>query len=144
MKPIPEIGKEYHFWDDGKISVSRHYICRVERIISPEEAKEIMFSREYTVPTDMSLYQIWEDEKSECTWLYADDTDCFVEISCPKYDDNLLYCARTKSGGFFSMNIQSFWQSGELDVDGKIFEDVIENRKEFPEVVEEYLNETYS
>ena len=42
------------------------------------------------------------------------------------------------------MNIQSFWQSGELDVDGKIFEDVIENRKEFPEVVEEYLNETYS
>ena len=143
MKPIPEIGKEYHFWDDGKRRLGRHYICRVERIISPEEAKEMIFNREYTVPTDMSLYQIWEDEKVERPWFYADKTDCFVEISCPKYDENLLYCVRTKNGGFFSINIQSFWQGGRLDVDGKIFEEVIENMEEFPEIIKEYLNQTY-
>ena len=33
MKPIPNIGEYYHFWDDGKTSLSRHYICRCERII---------------------------------------------------------------------------------------------------------------
>ncbi len=42
LKPIPEVGKFYHFWDDGKTSTSRHYICKVEKIITPEEAKNII------------------------------------------------------------------------------------------------------
>ena len=45
MKPVPEVGKQYHFWDDGKSSPSRHYICRCERIIkTKKEAKTIMFT----------------------------------------------------------------------------------------------------
>ena len=30
---IPEVGKFYHFWDDGKCGVSRHYIAKCEEII---------------------------------------------------------------------------------------------------------------
>ena len=44
LKPIPEVGKFYHFFDDGKTSASRHYICKVERIVPFEEAKNIILN----------------------------------------------------------------------------------------------------
>lgn len=37
LEPIPEVGKYYHFFDDGKLFPSRHYICRVERLLSKED-----------------------------------------------------------------------------------------------------------
>ena len=37
-----EIGKFYHFWDDGKSSISRHYLCKCEGIITLEEAVRLM------------------------------------------------------------------------------------------------------
>ena len=42
QKPLPEVGKLYHFWDDGKSSPSRHYICKVERIVPYNEAENIV------------------------------------------------------------------------------------------------------
>ena len=42
------------------------------------------------------------------------------------YDDNLIWFARDTSGGWFSMDIQSDWQSGRLDVDGKLYEHICE------------------
>ena len=42
LKPIPETGKEYHFWDDGKCGPGRHYICRVERIVSMKQVNDII------------------------------------------------------------------------------------------------------
>ena len=41
-KAVPEIGKEYHFFDDGKITPMRHYMLKVERIITPENAKHLL------------------------------------------------------------------------------------------------------
>ena len=43
LKPIPEIGKQYHFFDDGKVSYSRHSMAMVVAIISVEEAKHKTF-----------------------------------------------------------------------------------------------------
>ena len=40
-KNLPIVGKEYHFFDDGKISNSRHYIAKVIELIPIEEAKKI-------------------------------------------------------------------------------------------------------
>jgi hypothetical protein len=34
-----EIGKFYHFWDDAKSSISRHYLCKCEGIITLEESE---------------------------------------------------------------------------------------------------------
>ena len=129
LKSVPELLQYYHFWDDGKVSPSRHYICRCERIITAEEAKNIMIEvpNEYIddVMDTISLYEYWHDtEMPKCNWLYSEDTDYFIECSCPEYDEHNLWFVRTKDGGWFSMDIQSGWQSGRLDVTGEIFENV--------------------
>lgn len=127
---LPIVGKEYHFFDDGKISNSRHYIAKVIELIPIEEAKKIIIStpRHYNVNTgqnlfvDMSLYDIWIDEKERCDWIYADDTDYIIKASIPIYDDDPIYFARTKDGGWFSMDTTNWWQGGRLDIDGKLCE----------------------
>ena len=48
MDNVPEVGKKYHFFDDGKISPSRHYIAQVEQIIDMKEARRISLN-EYGV-----------------------------------------------------------------------------------------------
>ncbi len=157
LKSIPIVGKEYHFWDDGKTSPSRHYICKIERIITPEEAKNIIV----TVPTwdfknnknlfiDVSLYNHWYDkEMPNHDWLFNPETDYFVEASCPKYDENNLWFVRTKDGGWFSMDIQSGWQGGRLDIDNSIYDYMIKEIKDNPQwynvekTIEAYESETY-
>ena len=161
LKAVPVVGKFYHFFDDGKTSPSRHYICRAERIIPFTKAKDIIFStprgesikdgKFESFNIDMSLEDIWKDEVKQCYWLYDTETDYFVEASCPVFDEYNLWFVRTKDGGWFSMNIQNFWQSGELDVDGKKFEEIVEfwnNDKYTSEesrknIVESYLNTKY-
>ena len=131
-KSVPEVGKEYHFFDDGKIRRSRHYIATIKRIITKEEAKSIIFKlTEYFNDDDYydyksSLYDIWQSEIERYDWIIAKDTDYIVEASIPEYDDNLIYFVRTKDGGWFSMNIQSDWQGGRLDIDGKLYESLLE------------------
>ena len=120
------------------------------------EDRQMIAMSEMGVPVenvfiDMSLEDIWEDEIRQCDWLYSTETDYFIEASCPVYDDNNLWFARTKYGEWFSMDIQSWWQSGTLDVDGKIFEDIVEfwkNDKYTSEegrkaIVESYYEQKY-
>ena len=131
-KPVPEVRKDYHFFDDGKISRSRHYIATIKKLITKEEAKSIIFElTEYFNDDDYydyksSLYDIWQSEIERYDWIIAKDTDYIVEASIPEYDDNLIYFVRTKDGGWFSMNIQNDWQGGRLDIDGKIYESLLE------------------
>lgn len=137
MKEVPKVGEFYHFWDDGKTSVSRHYICRVERVLKVKDAKKLMVSfndaidDNTVVEKEATLYDIWKEAVLEYNWLYAEETDYFIEISCPTYDDNLLYAVRTKDGGWFTMDIQSWWQGGKLDVDSEVYnwrvQDCMEN-----------------
>lgn len=138
MKEIPEVGKFYHFFDDGKISPNRHYICKCERIITPEESKKIMVEvpNKYMdgVKDSVSLYEHWyNNEVPNYYWLIADETDYFIECSCPKYDDNNLWFVMSVDGGWFSMDIQNFWQGGRLDVDGEIFQRILNDIKEHPD-----------
>lgn len=128
-KNIPVVGKEYHFFDDGKISPSRHYIATIEEIIPLENAKSIIVStpRGYDEETkqnkfiDMSLLDIWIEEKTRCDWLYSPNTDFIIKASVPIYDEDPIYFVRTKRGGWFSMDVTNWWQSGELDYDGKLY-----------------------
>jgi hypothetical protein len=146
MKSIPEIGKYYHFWDDGKTSPSRHYIARVERIVPVTESIDIKIQYmdpylEELVPE--SLWNIWNSEKTETDWVFSPKTDVFLEVSCPKYDKNNLWFARTKEGGWYSMNIQSSWQGGRLDVTGEIYKTVLQNAKKYGMEINSYTNNTY-
>lgn len=166
----PEIGKEYHFWDDGKSSPSRHYICKVVDIISLEQAKNIMLEftqfdytsdyfnqhfkgiidEENDIFPKMSLYDIWMCQKESCDWVFANETPYFIKISIPTYDDNDLYCACMKYGGWFSLDIQSSWQGGFLDIDCEYWNNImkdcietIENEIEREKFRKLYTSATY-
>ena len=158
-----EIGKFYHFWDDGKSSISRHYMCKCDGIITIEESKELLFesyywSKENNVSVALTLYDIWTKNKEQCPWLYAGDTPYFIVCSCPKYDDHNLYFAKTKDGTWFSMDVQTWWQSGLLDNEErklktiiKDLEDIMnhpnsseEEKERCREYIKEHLNVTYS
>ena len=157
MKPIPEIGKFYHFFDDGKTSPGRHYICKVERILTMDEAKNEpivvpnwaeCLERDDLTYTLATIYDNWQDEIERCDWLFDTETDYFIECSCPKYDENNLWFVRTKDGGWFSMDIQSSWQGGTLDVTGDIFESVVSEIRDNPkwydqDIINAYMEETY-
>ena len=155
LEPVPEVGKEYHFWDDGKGSASRHYICRCERVLPYKEAKNIKFTlKEYLPPYtkdseykeyDTNLAKIWKDAVKHYHWLYAEDTDYFVEVSCPTYDENTLWAARTKWGGWFTMDIQTSWQGGDIDVTGEKFNKIIEELEDEGnyDYIEGYKEATY-
>ena len=108
-QPVPEVGKEYHTFDDGKIKPSRHSIVTITSIIPFTECK------------DDALMSIWTDEVTDCYWLYANETDYFVE---GKYDDEdeSSYFVRAKDGGWFSLG----WIGARLDVDGSLYSKMLE------------------
>lgn len=138
---IPEVGKWYYFFDDGKISPSRCYKAKVIRVV-PYNANIFVDKFDYkenkTVATPIQTVhknEVDDHRQSENfimigrgggvkpgdPWLYAETTDFFVECEIPGYDENTLWFARTVDGGWFSMEIQSSWQCGSLDVDFSIY-----------------------
>lgn len=147
LKPIPKIGSSYHFFDDGKIKESRHYIATVLDVITPEQTKNIMFSRaDDEMSFEISLYEIWRNEIDDhrqdtnfkviaagasmevgAPWLYAEETDYFIKCSIPEYDENDVWFVRTVNGGWFSLDTNSWWMSGELDVDGRLFNNMMKD-----------------
>ena len=152
MKPLPEIGKEYHFFDDGKVGPGRHYVCKVERIIKLEESKGIdvvtPVCNELTNEDDKcirTLFDVYQENVDDRGWTYAEETDYMIEASCPTYDINNLWFVREKDGGWFSINIQNWWQSGRLDVDGSIYKGIIEEytKEGNAEIIEFYESATY-
>lgn len=136
MNSIPQKGKTYKFYDDGK--TSREYDAVVLRILSKDEAKTIKFKArlddEYELSTlydkswgfdeqytfHKSLYDIWKDAVKNIDWVFANDTDWFIECSIPLYDEYPIWFVRTNNGGWFSLDIQSSWQGGLLDVDNQV------------------------
>ena len=114
MQPVPEVGKEYHIFDDGKINPSRHYVAKVVEIIYPEAAYEI---------TD--LYSAWEEQVKECYWLFNKTTDYFVRAES-EYDKNPLYFVRTTDGGWFSLDYPDVWTGARLDIDGSLYKGMVD------------------
>lgn len=106
---IPEIGKTYAFFDDGKTGLSRRYKATVTGIIPFH-----LIKAKYP-----ELYYSWQRETRCTPDLYTNSTDYFVECLIPKYDDGFVYFVRDKSGGWFSIDYPHAWMSGLLDIDGE-------------------------
>lgn len=143
MKPIPKIGERYPLFDDGKLHNTRLYYGDVIRVLTPEEAKDEKVLRleqltegmsttkdDYGL-VDRSLVEVWMDEIKKADFLFSPETDYFVEVNAPEYDEHNLWFVRTKEGSWFSMDIQSDWQGCELDVDGSLLEEMERNYEEF-------------
>ena len=81
---IPEIGKTYSFFDDGKTGLSRRYKATVLDKIPFEVVEELY----------PELFAGWKENLEECVFLYAPTTDFFVKCVIPKYDDDFVYFVR--------------------------------------------------
>lgn len=126
--PVPEVGKQYYFFDDGKIRPSRGYIATCVKVVPFSEAKNILFDiteREGTdetfIHTENSLEEIWDVEVKDCDWIFDPVTDYFVCCKIPGYDENEIWFARHKGYGWFSLNIQNWWQGGLLDTESRYY-----------------------
>jgi hypothetical protein len=100
---LPEIGKTYNCFDDGKISESRRYEVTIMEIIP---FKEI----------DKDTLEQWNEEVKTCDWLYDVKTDYFIKAWNGADIETFV---RTKDKGWFSMG---FMCSGRLDIDGSLTE----------------------
>lgn len=138
---VPVIGKYYYFFDEGKTSPSRCYKAKVIRVIPYDECDLEYEIYDYYCDCKISktLKDIHKEEVDENfnvlngsdttpvkSWLYAEETDFFVECEIPGYDENTIWFVRTVQGGWFSIDVQSSWQYGSLDVDGSIYKEIKE------------------
>lgn len=124
MEPIPEIGKTYHCFDDGKITFSRHYIVKIDEVLN-----YMKFKKKY--PNEFKQYC---ETAKDRYWLLSRQTDKFI-ITYKGENDELGVFVRTKQGGWFS--IGDYFNSGELDVTGKIWENLVANIDNFNYTQEE-------
>ena len=122
LQPVPEVGKEYHIFDDGKIKPSRHYIAKILEVIPFEECK------------DVKLVEAWQNESEFCDWLYTSETDYFIKADSD-FDDEPLHFVRTIDGGWFSINYPDGWMSARLDIDGELYEEMLKWYPEYDESV---------
>jgi hypothetical protein len=96
---IPVVGKTYHYFDDGKIKVSRRGKVVITEVIPFENIDE------------ETLIQ-WKEAVEECDWLYAPKTDFFVKVDT--FFDIIF--VRTKDDDWFSFG----FLAGRLDIDGSL------------------------
>lgn len=100
---LPEIGKIYNCFDDGKINKSRLYTVEISEIIPFDKI-------------DKETLKKWKQQVNQCYWLYAKETDYFIKTINGEDGDAVF--VRTKNIGWFS--IGDFMNSGRLDVDGSL------------------------
>lgn len=110
LQPVPEVGKEYHAFDDGKIKPSRLEVVKITELVPFKECQ------------DNELISNWTVEVTDCYWLFAQETDYFIKAESDDYSDP-CYFVRTTDGGWFSLG----WWGSRLDVDGHLYEKMKEN-----------------
>ena len=128
---VPRVGEKLHFWDDGKSSDGRHYLAVVTHILTPEETKFLYYRAKEVSEVQGELCETFLDARRACVkeanWLFAEETDYFIGCAIPEYDDHIIWFARTKDGGWFSIALQDIWQGGRLDVSDERYKENIKN-----------------
>lgn len=124
MEPVPEVGKKYHCFDDGKIRFSRHFIIQVDEVLG-----FIQFRKKYP-----ELFERYTEAVKQCYWLYSTHSDKFV-ITHKGENNALGVYVRTKQGGWFGIG---FWlNSATLDATGKLWDELVANIDNFSYTQEE-------
>ena len=95
---IPEINKEYDYYDDGKITPSRH-----DKVIITEI---IPFNK-----IDKETRNKWMNEVKECSWLYNNKTDYLIKGKLKNIKKNVIF-VRTINNEWFSLG----WWAGLLKI----------------------------
>ena len=116
IKRIPKIGEVVPFFDEGKVCSSRLYKAIIKDVVL------------YAYAPDY-VKQAFKTNSEVCSWIWNGITDYFIGCVIKEYDKNEIWFARTKEGGWFSLDIQSDWQCGVLDVDGELKKILDSNRR---------------
>lgn len=114
LEPVPEIGKKYHCFDDGKIRFSRHFIIQVDEVLGHQE-----FKRKY-----LEKFKHYRDVVRSHYWLYSTHSDKFI-ITYKGENNELGVYTRTKQGDWFG--IGPYWNSATLDVTGKLWDNLVKD-----------------
>ena len=129
LQPIPEVGKRYHCFDDGKIRFSRDYVMKVKEVLNYME-----FKRKYP-----KLFKTYVIEAKQHYWIYSRRTDKFIvlepEENRTEYN-NIEIAVRTKDGGWFTFS-NSALCCGTLDVTGELWDDLVKIIDKFDYTQEE-------
>ena len=91
MTPIPEVGKKYHCFDDGKITFSRHFIIQVDEVLGYKIREAL---KEVGIQSDRGTQAGYtSDEQNNFQIIeYTDMTACIVELGFISNDeDNRLF-----------------------------------------------------
>ena len=123
-QPIPEVGKRYHCFDDGKINFSRHFIIKVDEVLN-----FMQFKKKYP-----QMVKNYISTTKDCYWLYARRTDKFV-ITFNGENNEVGVYVRTKNGGWFG--IGDWWNSARLDVTSKLWDNLVKDLDDFDYTEEE-------
>ena len=118
LKPVPEAGKRYHCFDDGKITFSRHFIIKVDEVLG-----HMQFRKKYP-----KLFEMYMENVKMCYWLYSTHSDKFVIAHEGENGEPGVY-VRTKQGDWFGAG--SWWNSALLDIDSTIWDNMIANAKDW-------------
>lgn len=112
MEPVPEVGKKYHCFDDGKIRFSRHFIIQVDEVLG-----FMAFKKKYP-----KLFEQYVESVRQSYWLYSTHSDKFV-ITHKGENNELGVYVRTKQGGWFGAG--AWWNSATLDSTGELWDNLI-------------------
>ena len=118
IQPVPEVGKRYHCFDDGKITFSRHFIIQVDEVLG-----YMQFKKKYP-----EYFKKYVERSKGSYWLYSRHSDKFI-ITHKGENNELGVYVRTKQGGWFG--IGDWFNSAKLDVTGNIWDSLVEHIDDF-------------
>ena len=99
---IPELNEEYDYFDDGKITPSRH-----DKVVITELVR---FNK-----IDKKTKANWLKAVEQYNWLYNKETDYFVKGRLKEVKEDVIF-VRTLDNGWFSLG----WWAGRLHTDGSL------------------------
>ena len=118
MQPVPEVGKKYHCFVDGKITFSRHFIIKVDEVLG-----SMAFKKKYP-----EYFEQYRKAVKREYWLYSTHSDKFIIAHSGGNSKPEVY-VRTKQGGWFGIGY--YLNTAELDVTGKFWEYLVANIDNF-------------
>ena len=135
--PVPVVGTNLKFFNNGEISKLRIYNAKVTYIIYKDSAKN--YKLEFTDKTSKNLYDFWQDEinnhiniknfqvlpyKIGEPWLYARNTDFFVFCDIPEYSDLSVIFVRDVENRWISLGYPRHFDRGVLDVTEELYNSI--------------------
>lgn len=116
QQPLPQIGRTYNCFDDGKISISRHYLVTITEIIPFDEIDE-------------STLKLWEKLKDDHN-VYAKETDHFIRFIGENNTQGTF--VRCRTGSWFGMGILS--NAGRIDM-SKTEKEILDSKDDIIEAL---------